>query len=195
MAERELTTPEAPITTTRQMRVEDFEVLATHPEAPMMEWIGGEVYEVPSNPFVSMIAIKIAFAIMRYLEANPIAFVTGEHGGYVVNGHRYAPDVAVILKARQPELARKGYNPNPPDLAVEVISDPENAEESRVLRLKLSNYAAAGTIVWVIEPQGQHAEVYAPGQAGVLLTTDHALTAEAVLPGFSLPLRELFGKN
>jgi len=43
-------------------------------------------------------------------------------GGYMVSGERYAPDVAYIAKSRQEKLAERGYNPLPPDLAVEVLS-------------------------------------------------------------------------
>ncbi len=81
----------------------------------------------------------------------------------MVSGERYAPDVAYISKKRQPELARVGYNPNPPELAVEV-DFPSIYKSQEDLRIKVANYIAAGTLVWVVRPDTKMVEVYAPGQ-------------------------------
>lgn len=72
--------------------------------------------------------------------------VTGEGGGYRVSAERYAPDVAYLAYDKQAELAREGYNPNPPDLAVEVISSGDTRELA-LLRVKINNDLAAGTVV------------------------------------------------
>ncbi len=79
-----------------------------------------------------------------YLLQNAIGHLTGEAGGYYVSGERYAPDVGYISKARQPELAKSGYNPNPPDLAVEIELH-VTAQSQRKLQIKLGNYLAAVT--------------------------------------------------
>src|SRR6266849_3602401 len=107
----------------------------------------------------------------------------------MVSGERYAPDVAYISFARQPELAKKGYNPNPPELAVEVVSpnDPE-----RNLRIKVANYLAAGTLVWLVRPDEKQIEVYAPGQPVKVLGVKDILDGGSVLPGFSLKVGEVF---
>ena len=132
-----------------RMTVTDFDTWADLPENQerRLEYVGGQIIEVPSNPYVSMIAVRIIGFLLDYLKAHDIGWVTGEGGGYMVAGERYAPDVAYISRARQPQLARKGYNPNPPDLAVEVISDPDNREEQTALRVKITNYLAAGVVV------------------------------------------------
>src|SRR5262245_54530896 len=99
--------------------VEEFDEFAELPENAdrILEFIGGKIVEVPSNPFSSMLGMRIALRIGNHVEKYDLGFVTGEAGGYMVDGERYAPDVAYISKERQPELARKGYNPNPPNLA------------------------------------------------------------------------------
>lgn len=156
----------------------------------IVELIDGEIVEVPSNPFVSKIAGWILTAINIFLRENDIGHATGEGGGYLVNGHVYAPDVAFISYARQPELARTGYNPNPPDLAVEVISDPGSSQEQATLRRKIVNYLAVGTVVWVVDADAQTIEVY--NGAAQVYGLDDVISGGAVLPGFSLPLREVF---
>jgi len=178
----------------RQMSVFEFDTWVLQPEnqETVYEFINGEILEVPSNPYVSKIAMIIGAAILLYLSENDIGHVTGEAGGYQVAGNRYAPDVAYISYERQPELAKKGYNPNPPELAVEVISDKNNTEEQRILRLKLSNYLAAGVVVWIVDPEDQVIEVHTPGKASLELDAEGTLTAEDILPGFQLPVKNIF---
>ncbi len=177
----------------RVMTVEDFEAFVLLPEntGRLFEFIGGEVVEVPSNPHSSKAASKLSFFMQLYVRNNRIAgHITGEAGGYRVSGERHAPDVAFISKARQPELPHEGYNPIAPDLAVEVVS-PTDSE--RLLRIKIANYLAAGTTLWVVYPQTREVEVYAPGQPVQVLDEKDTLDGGKVLPGFELPLKELFG--
>ena len=174
------------------MTASDFDAFTLLPENSerLFEFIAGEIVEVPSNPYSSMVGAKILFHIMRFVTENKVAgYVTGEAGGYVVSGERYAPDVAFISAARQPELPYEGYNPNAPDLAVEVVS-PSDSEKR--LRIKLANYLAAGTTVWVVYPQNKEVEVYAPGQPARILTEQQTLDGGAALPGFQLPLTGIF---
>ena len=178
----------------QKMSAEAFDRFAQLPENAdrVLEFIGEEIFEVPSNAYVSMIAGLILTAINLYLRNNPIGYVTGEAGGYMVAGERYAPDVAFISYARQAELARTGYNPTAPELAVEVISDPENREEQRQLRMKLTGYLAAGVLVWVVNPEDQVVEVHQVGQSAHVVDATGTLTGGDVLPGFELPVKDIF---
>ena len=179
---------------TGRLTVEEFDRFAALPENAdkLFEYIGGEVVEVPSNPYVSEIAYNIGFAIKLYLRERGIAgHVTGEAGGYMVSGERYAPDVAFISKARQAELATQDYNPNPPELAVEV-DFPSTYQSQKDLRTKVVNYLAAGTVVWVVLPETKEVEVYVPGQPRKLVSVDGTLDGGDLLPGFTLPVKEIF---
>lgn len=155
----------------------------------LFELIGGEIVEVPSNPYSSKIASRINRYLGAYVDDNDLGHVTGEAGGYIVAGERYAPDVAFISKERQPDLPQHGYNPNPPNLAVEVVSP---TDTDKRLRIKIANYLAAGTIVWVVYPETQEVEVYHPGMPVKILDTDDVLTADDILPDFKLPIKDMF---
>lgn len=178
----------------KAMSTEAFDRFAERPENAdkLLEFIGGEVFEAPSNPYASEIAGVIFGELYIFLKGKNLGHLTGEAGGCMVGGERFAPDVAYISSARQLELVRRGYNPNPPDLAVEVISDPASATEQNMLRLKLSAYLAAGVVVWVVNAEERAVEVHQPGRAPHLLTTDGTLEGGAVLPGFSLAVKEIF---
>lgn len=178
----------------QRITVVDFDQWAALPENQerRLEYIEGEVVEMPSNPYVSMIAVRIIGFLLNYLSQHDIGWVTGESGGYMVAGERYAPDVAFISYARQRRLARKGYNPNPPDLAVQVISDPDNAEEQAALRIKIINYLTAGVVVWVLDYVHRTAEVYQPGKAVQVLSEGGVLEGGDVLPGLSVLVKDIF---
>jgi Uma2 family endonuclease len=53
---------------------------------------------------------------------------------------------------------------------------------------------AAGTVVWVIDPELQRVEVYVSGQPPKALNVDEMLDGGAALPGFSLPLSVIFAE-
>jgi Uma2 family endonuclease len=177
------------------MTAPEFDTYASRPEntSRILELLDGEVIEkVPSNPRASEIAQLVAFYIRLYLREHQIAgHVTGEQGGFMVDGERYAPDAAYISTGRQPELVEEGYNPMPPELAVEVEL-PSTAASERRLRVKLYHYLVVGTLVWVIYPETQEVEVHQVGAAPRTLRLEDALTGGDVLPGFTLTVKDIF---
>jgi len=176
----------------KTMTAEEFDAFTLLPENAerLFEFIGGEIVEVPSNPYSSEIASNISFYLKLFLrEKNIPGHVTGEAGGYRVSGERYAPDVAYLSKARQAELVREGYNPIAPDLVVEVAS-PTDVEKQR--RLKIANYMAAGTVVWMVFPDEKLVEVYAPGQPAKVLDVNGVLEGGSVLSGVQLAIKDIF---
>ncbi|MBI5957186.1 MAG: Uma2 family endonuclease [Chloroflexi bacterium] len=177
---------------TRLYTIEEFEQFIAQPSSAdkLFEYIGGEIVEVPSNPRVSEIAANVSFFIKLFLREQKIAgHVTGEAGGYRVSGERYAPDVAYLSAARQPQLAAEGYNPFAPELAVEVVSP---SDVPYLLRLKVANYLKAGTVVWVVDSERQHVEIYVSGQSPRVIGIDGTVDGGEVLPGFTLSVKEIF---
>ncbi len=176
----------------KRLTVEEFDAFAALPENEdrLLEFILGEISEVSTNPRGSKLGARMVRLIGNIVEDRNLGHVTGADGGYRVSGERYIPDAAFISYARQPELpASGGYNPNPPDLAVEVFS-PSDSE--RKLATKVHNYVLAGTTVWVLYPDTQEIEVFVPGQPSKSLHIGDTLDGGALLPGFSVPLAEIF---
>ena len=159
----------------------------------LFEFIGGEIVEVPSNPYASSVGYNLGSEVKVFVKQHKLGHVTGEAGGYIVAGERYAPDVGFISYARQPELAREGYNPNPPDLAIEV-EFPTSTQSERNLRIKLANYLAVGTVVWVVYPETKEVEVYLPGHPVKILGINEVLLGGDVLPGFEMAVRDIFAE-
>ncbi len=171
--------------------LEDFETLINLPgnEDLIFEFIDGEIIEVPSNAYSSEIGVNVIFLLKLHDRETRLGHITGENAGYMIAGARLSPDVAYISKARQPEFPREGYCPNPPELAVEVIS-PTDRESA--LTKKLAKYREAGVVVWVFRPKTQTAEVHVPGKPTVTYGINDTLDGGDVLPGFQLSVREVF---
>lgn len=170
----------------------EFDAFVTRPENVnrLFELVGGEIIEVVSNPYSSKIASRVNTFIGMYLLQNDIGHLTGADGGYIVSRERYIPDVAFISYARQPELAYDaGYVPNAPDLAVEVLF-PGNTEEE--IAVKIANYLAAGTTVWMLRIMEKRVVVFRPGQPVQTLGLEATLDGGDVLPGFTLPMKDIF---
>jgi Uma2 family endonuclease len=80
----------------------------------------------------------------------------------------------------------------PPDLAVEIVSPSNRAAE---LQERVLDYFDAGIrLVWVIDPSSSTVTVYRAHADIRLLRGDDELDGGDVLPGFRLPLGELFRK-
>lgn len=177
----------------KRMTVEEFEVFAALPENEdrLLEFIGGEIFEVSSNPYASKLGARIGGYVGKFVEDHNLGHVTGADGGYWVAGERYIPDVGFISYARQPDElpSSGGYNPNAPDLAIEVFS-PTDSE--RKLAIKVHNYITAGTVVWVLFPDTKQIDVYVPGQPVKSLHEAAVLDGGTVLTGFTLEVAKVF---
>ena len=103
------------------------------------------------------------------------------------------PDVAFVPYSRWPrERAVPQGNAWEvlPDLCVEVVSPTDRAAE---VREKVAEYFRAGVrLVWVLYPGQQLADVYETADRVRALGPAGALDGGPVLPGFTLPLAELF---
>ncbi|SRR5581483_2343477 len=102
-----------------------------------------------------------------------------------------APDVSFIARERiTPGHRYPSYWPGAPDLAVEIVSPGDSAQE---LREKVAEYLAAGArLVWLVYPRTQTVTVYRANGTVEERTVGQTLDGEDVVPGFSLPVAEVF---
>lgn len=148
------------------------------------------------------LASKLLRIIGDFAEVQQLGMTTAAETGYIL--HRQtapddknkdvvrAPDVGFITARRLPanlDDLPDGYVPFAPDLAVEVVSPGDEAAE---IRKKVQEYLRYGTrLVWLFDPKARTVEVHTRGGA-VTLGVDGVLEGGDVLPGFRLPLKDLF---
>ena len=101
-----------------------------------------------------------------------------------------APDVAFVRRERVESVRSKGFAKGVPDLAVEIFSPYDNV---RQLMRKVKQYFAAGChTVWIVYPERREINVLEATGADRLLAVGDTLEAPGLLPGFSVPVADLF---
>ncbi len=161
------------------------------------ELIDGEIIEMPPvGEEHGSIAGEIYFYLRQFDPRREIGIPSVETGFYAP-GERHTllgPDVAFRVTDRVDKAPLQTWVPTMPDLAVEVKSPRESMVE---LRRKAAIYLQHGArLVWIILPVSRSAEVMRLGAAGDIesdiIQADGSLSGEDVLPGFVLPLSQLF---
>ena len=101
------------------------------------------------------------------------------------------PDLAFVRADRlQPEAERWRIAPFAPDLAVEVMSLNDSYED---VVEKIELYRRAGVpLLWLVQPRRRAVEVFALSQPPRLLHETDTLDGGDVIPGFRLPVADLF---
>lgn len=180
------------IPTQQAITIQQFKDFIFHPEntSRHFEFVVGEILEMVSNNYSSEIAAEILFLIRLHMKETGLkGRVTMADCGYQIGEDRYIPDVAFISWDKQPNSSHEAYNSNPPDLAVEVMSP---TDTDKAIRIKVANYLAVDTLVWVVRPDDKVVEVYAAGQSAKLLKEIDTLNGGTVLPSFSVSVKDIF---
>jgi Uma2 family endonuclease len=156
---------------------------------------GVPVHMSPTGEEHSVVSMWIGHLILNFVEAHDLGEVTAAEGGFVLSTDPdtvRAPDVGFIAKARLTGPTSPRYFSGPPDLAVEVVSPNDTASE---IHDKVFDYLRAGTrLVWVVYPHSRTVAVYGPDITARFLDRDGVLDGGDVLPGLTLPVREVFKK-
>lgn len=177
-----------------RMTVQKFDewVLLPENDQQIYEYVRGEALPMVSNHYASYVAARFLIKMGAFVESNQLGYVTGADGGYKVGEERYIPDVGFISIKRQAEPSYDVYNPLAPDLVVEVVSPTDRAS---ILQVKISNYLAAGTTVWVVYPEEKTVYIHRPGQSVDIVREAGTIKNEPKFPGFELKLSDIFPKE
>ena len=161
------------------------------------ELLKGELSEKPGAGGVHGLLVKI---FLRLLDPFVLAFGLGEvfadGVGYVLDRAPDVvriPDVSFIALARLPQgRVPEGYIDGAPDLAVEIVSPSDRAED---VYGKVREYLEAGTLlIWVVWPRDRAITVYAvDGEIRELRASDE-LSGDNVLPGFRVSVADVFAQ-
>jgi Uma2 family endonuclease len=159
-----------------------------------LELVHGVVIDVDGGPpqmsrpkqLHGVVAANLMILVGGYIKSHGLGRTTTEAGFILARNPDIVrgPDFAFIANERAlPRDDLNRYYPGAPDLAVEIVSPNDTADETRAL---IDEYLAAGAqAVWIVYPLFETIEVHRPnGTISVLRSTD-TLDGEDVLPGFS----------
>lgn len=171
---------------------EEFHAFIERPENRdrLFELIDGVIVQKTASFTPSRIAARIVRLVGNYVDDHDLGYVTGADGSYVLDpDNELIPDGAFISKASLPQIPnREVYGA--PDLAIEVMSPTDRLPE---LRKKAQKYLRYGTrMIWLVFPENQRVEVYIPDQEPLEIGIEGVLDGGDVLPGFTLPVKQIF---
>ena len=170
------------------------------PGAPLPEFfeiIDGEVVEIPPMGINEIaIANELKQFLDAYLRDQPLGrfYIETLHDLRPVVDRNRRPDAAFVSFERWPKdkpFPRGNAWPVVPEIAVEVVSPHDDAIE---LITKIHEYFRAGArLAWVVFQPVAQVYVYESTTSIRVLGRGDALEGGDVLPGFRVPLAELFG--
>ncbi len=182
----------------RTYTADDLLVLSHAPEydEKRLELSDGElIIMAPASAKHGVCAMRFGRFIDTFVDSNQLGYVTAAETGYILfknpNGRDTlrAPDVGFVALNRLPDGLPDGYVPFAPDLAVEVMSPHDTAEE---IHKKVMEYLRYGTrLIWVVYPETRTVMVFT-AQGSYTVDENGTLEGGDVLPGFSLKLSQVF---
>lgn len=171
------------------------ELLDMPDDGLLRELVDGEVWVTPPpGEEHGVVAAEILLSLGNHVRSHALGRVLAAETGFRIGTDPdtvLAPDAAFVSRERIEQAAiGKGYRLGAPDLAVEVVSPGDTFAK---VETKVARYLDAGCrMVVVVNPERRAATVYRSRDEIILLTENDVLDGGDVVPGWRVPLRELF---
>jgi Uma2 family endonuclease len=178
-----------------QQRMTADDLLRMPDDGFRYELVKGELKKMaPAGHWHGRVAINITTPLAQHVRAHNLGAIYAAETGFKLASDPdvvRAPDMAFIRRERVEEVGNvEGYWPGAPDLAVEVTSPSDTYTE---VHEKVFDWLEAGTrMVIVVMPRRRAVAVYRSLTDIVILTENDGLDGGEVVPGWTMPVRELF---
>jgi Uma2 family endonuclease len=159
------------------------------------ELIDGQLKEKSMGMEAGAVGARILSLLQTHVKAHSLGHVINSECGYQIFADRPTrirkPDGSFVAHGKLPdEKLFRGHSRVPPDLAFEVVSPNDGAEE---INERMLDFLGAGTrLLWVLYPSTRTIQVFRPGGGAAHLAPTDALSGEDVVPGFSCLVGEVF---
>lgn len=180
-------------TTSRPMTAD--ELLSMRDDRFRYELVRGELKTMsPAGKRHGRITQNFALHLAQFVKERNLGVVYAAETGFRLSSNPdtvRAPDVAFVARAREEKVGDlEGFFPGAPDLAVEVLSPTDTYTE--VEEKALAWLDGGARMVVVVDPRKNTLTVYRSRSEITVLRDDEALTGGDVVPGWSLPVRDVF---
>ena len=178
--------------TTKLLTIEDLAGLDDTPGR--FDLIRGELIEMPpAGAEHGDITHEISRTVGNFVVDKNLGKVYAAETGFIIGRNPdilLGPDIAFVRRDRLPRERHPGFLELAPDLAVEVVSP---SDRQRDVTRKVIEYLDAGVrIVWLVDPADKVVTVFTSDRKSSTLSNEDVLDGGDVLPGFRLPLADVF---
>jgi Uma2 family endonuclease len=180
-------------TSIQLLTVEEFQRLPEN--GNRYELVRGEVRSMSPPGFRhGSIMLNFGAPLKVYADANRLGAVSGGDPGFVLARRPdivRAPDIAFVSAARIAAAGEpSGYYEGAPDLVVEVLSPNDTVFD---VEEKTNDWLTLGCrMVVLVNDRRRTVTVHRPGVPPRTLHEDEVFDGEDVVPGFRLPLKQVF---
>lgn len=174
---------------------DEAELGLPEPDRKGFEFVDGLWVEKPMGMASGVVGKNVVWAVETHVRPRRLGYVFASEGAYRMlpdnRSQLRKPDASFIAAGRvTAELLAEAEWPIAPDLAVEVASPNELTEKTETKR---DEYLRAGVrLVWEVYLPTRNVWAYKPDGTAKLYRVTDTLPGEDVLPGFALPVAELF---
>ena len=156
------------------------------------ELVQGELLVTPPPKHShSALVSELVITLGQFVRQHNLGRVYTSETGFILAAEPptvRVPDVSFVRRDRMPPKSQEDYIHGAPDLAIEVVSPSEPAQQ---LKRKLVQYFEAGCQeAWVVFPEDRETQVFRSSTSFVVIPAEHPLTTP-LLPGLQLRLSEL----
>ena len=181
--------------TTRKEPVTAEELLRMPDDGFRYELVSGELRKMPpAGNEHGYRAAELSSEPRNHVKANGLGRVYAAETGFRLHSDPdtvRAPDAAFVSRERLEEVGSvEGYWPGAPDLAAEIVSP--NDRHTEVVEKALEWLDAGCSMVLVVDPKQRTVTVYRSREDIRILAEGDSLDGADVIPGFSLPVTEIF---
>jgi Uma2 family endonuclease len=160
------------------------------------ELVNGELKELDMSAQSSWVGGQLHSWFVNYSRSHSPGWAFPPETGYRCFEHDRSlvrkPDTSWITLTRmaREQFEEEGFIEIVPDFVAEVISPNDSAEE---VEEKIEMWLAAGVkVLWEVYPSTRTIRAHRPDGTILLFRAQDTLTAPDVLPGFAVPVAELF---
>ena len=181
--------------TTKQKLLTADDLLRLDSQGVKGELIRGVLYErMPASHEHGRVAANFVIGLGGFIKPRGLGTIVASDSGVQLEHDPDTvrePDVAFTSAERLPlDLRFQGYSEVVPDLVVEIVSP---SDSRRAVAEKVQMWLDFGVrLVWVGWPNSRTIDVHPAGGPVSTLTESDTLDGGAVLPGFAMPVREVF---
>ena len=184
------------MTTTQTKLLTADDLLRLYSQGVRGELIRGVLCEtMPTGQEHGEIVVHLSAAILQFVKSRGLGRVVASDSGVWLGRDPDTvrePDVAYFSTERMPPGVRvTGYSETAPDLVVEIASPSDSRSQ---IHDKARMWLSHGVrLVWVVHPDTRTVDVHLADRDAGTLGEDDALDGMDVLPGFTCPVKAVFG--